>query len=93
MDIRISGRYIIQSLLYNHTADFIDIIIANTYNPFSLLTEKGLTHVHLLLIMEHNHDKPRTAEYVDKVVSCEVPDKTVDPVLHKLVGQHMDAGL
>ena len=51
-----------------------------------------MPHVHLLLIVENAHDKPATADYVDKVVSCEVPDKNVDPELHKLVGQHMIHG-
>ncbi len=37
--------------------------------------------------MEEMYDKPQTAELVDKVVSCEVPDKTIDQVMHKLVGK------
>ena len=51
-----------------------------------------MPHIHLLLIMEHSADKPRTAEHVDAVVSCQVPDKRTDPQLHKLVGEHMVHG-
>ena len=32
--------------------------------------ERGLPHVHILLIMSDPNDKPRTTEYVDKVVCC-----------------------
>lgn len=67
-------------------------MIKYIYITFYFTQKRGLPHVHLLLIVENAHDKPRTAEYVDKVVSCEVPDKNIDPVLHKLVGQHMVHG-
>ena len=36
--------------------------------------KRGLTHVHILLIMKHS-DKPHTAEKIDEVVSAEIPDK------------------
>jgi hypothetical protein len=42
--------------------------------------------------MENSADKPTTAEHVDQVVTCEIPDKTVDPELHKLVAEHMIHG-
>ena len=57
-----------------------------------LRQKRGLPHVHLLLIMEQSADKPRTAAHVDAVVSCQVPDKNIDPELHRLVGKHMVHG-
>ena len=48
--------------------------------------------MHILLILKHAADKPKTADTVDKIVSCQVPDKAIDPLLHKLVGTHMVHG-
>ena len=54
--------------------------------------KRGLPHVHILLILRDKEDKPRTPEHVDRVVSCLIPDKAVDPELHKLVAEHMIHG-
>ena len=54
--------------------------------------KRGLPHVHILLILQDDEDKPRTSEHVDRVVSCLIPDKAVDPELHKLVAEHMIHG-
>ena len=41
-------------------------------------------HSHLLLIM-HDHYKPKTSREIDKFVSAEIPPKELDPVLHDII--------
>ncbi|GFR90170.1 DNA helicase-like protein [Elysia marginata] len=47
--------------------------------------KRGLPHVHILLILEHN-SKPKTVEQIDQIVKAELSD---DPDLRKLVEKHM----
>ena len=53
--------------------------------------KRGLTHVHILLIME-NKDKPRLPEDIDNVVSAELPDPSANPKLYDTVVQTMMHG-
>lgn len=46
--------------------------------------KRGLTHAHILLIME-DQSKPRTSEDIDKVVCCEFPNKETNPKLHSII--------
>jgi hypothetical protein len=46
--------------------------------------KRGLTHAHILLIME-DQDKPKTPEKIDTVVSVEIPDPAINPRLHEVV--------
>jgi hypothetical protein len=46
--------------------------------------KRGLTHAHILLIME-DEDKPKTPEKIDSVVSAEIPDSTINPKLFEIV--------
>lgn len=46
--------------------------------------KRGLPHAHILLILR-DEDKPRTADEVNKVVWAEIPDKEVNPELHKVI--------
>ena len=53
--------------------------------------KRGLTHAHLLLIMQDS-DKPRTSELIDKVVSAELPNKEKNPRLFDIVSSNMNHG-
>ena len=46
--------------------------------------KRGLTHAHILLIME-DEDKPKTPEMIDRIVSAEIPDPAINPKLHEVV--------
>jgi hypothetical protein len=46
--------------------------------------KRGLPHAHILLIMDQN-DKPCTPEFVDTVVSAELPDPILFPDLHNII--------
>ena len=46
--------------------------------------KRGLTHVHILLIMEHE-SKPRSHLDIIKVISSELPDRNVNPKLFEIV--------
>ena len=50
--------------------------------------KRGLPHAHLLLTFAAD-DKPRTPEFVDTVVSAEIPDPVAYPELHKIVVSSM----
>jgi hypothetical protein len=47
---------------------------------------RGLPHAHMLLILEH---KIMATSQIDAIVSAEMPDPVLSPVLHALVGKHM----
>lgn len=49
---------------------------------------KGLPHTHLVLIL-HKNDKLLSCEQFDKVIFCEIPDKTKNPELYKAYCEHM----
>ena len=53
--------------------------------------KRGLPHAHILVILRES-DKPRTPGDVDRLVSSEVPDKSLDPHLHHLVETFMVHG-
>ena len=53
--------------------------------------KRGLPHAHILLIMS-DEDKPRTPEDINRVVSAEIPDVTVNPDLHAIITKHMVHG-
>ena len=46
--------------------------------------KRGLTHAHILLIME-DQDKPKTPKMIDRIVSAEIPDPAINPKLHEVV--------
>ena len=46
--------------------------------------KRGLPHVHIVLILEDGY-KPLTPEIVDTIVSAEIPDKDINPKLHKII--------
>ena len=61
------------------------------YTSMIEFQKRGLPHSHILLIME-DQDKPRTPEDINKVVSAEIPDVTVNPSLHAIITKHMVHG-
>ena len=50
--------------------------------------KRGLPHVHILLIMEHD-DVPRCVEDYDRAISAEIPDPHTQPQLYKTVAKTM----
>ncbi|XP_074278536.1 uncharacterized protein LOC141602121 [Silene latifolia] len=50
--------------------------------------KRGLPHAHIVLFL-HRGDKFPTAADVDKIISAEIPDPTIDPVLHSVVCEYM----
>lgn len=71
---------------------FLDITIKkeifNKVNCYSLSIEwqkRGLSHCHILIWLE---TKIRPNE-IDLIISAELPDKNIDPILHEMVLKHM----
>ena len=52
--------------------------------------KRGLPHAHILVILKHASDKPRTAEVIDKIVSTEIPHP--DDPLHEIIKTGMIHG-
>jgi hypothetical protein len=50
--------------------------------------KRGLPHAHILIIIDPA-DKPLTPEYVDTVISAEIPDPVAYPELHQVVVSSM----
>lgn len=46
--------------------------------------KRGLPHAHILLILDAE-SKPKSTEDIDGIVCAEIPDKNVNPNLHKIV--------
>ena len=50
--------------------------------------KRGLSHLHLLLSLKQNC-KLKTPENIDKFISAEIPDPSLDPELHEIVTKNM----
>ena len=80
-----------------HTAllkDLLEHEVLGKVKAFTSMIEfqkRGLPHAHILLIMD-DKDKPRTPEAIDKIVSAEIPDISVNPNLHAIVTKNMVHG-
>ncbi|XP_012853624.1 PREDICTED: uncharacterized protein LOC105973150 [Erythranthe guttata] len=53
--------------------------------------KRGLPHAHILLWL-HNDDKPKCSEDIDRITCAEIPDKTCDRKMYKLVKKYMIHG-
>ncbi|XP_074376976.1 uncharacterized protein LOC141718491 [Apium graveolens] len=53
--------------------------------------KRGLTHAHMLIWL-HPNDRPKTTEQIDKIVSAEIPDPSIDPVSYEAVKNYMIHG-
>ncbi|XP_074342147.1 uncharacterized protein LOC141679582 [Apium graveolens] len=53
--------------------------------------KRGLPHAHMLIWL-HPNDLPKTTEQIDKMVSAEIPDPSIDPVGYEAVKNYMIHG-
>ncbi|XP_074336530.1 uncharacterized protein LOC141673684 [Apium graveolens] len=53
--------------------------------------KRGLPHAHMLIWL-HPNDHPKTTEQIDKMVSAEIPDPSIDPVGYEAVKNYMIHG-
>ncbi|XP_074346710.1 uncharacterized protein LOC141685515 [Apium graveolens] len=53
--------------------------------------KRGFPHAHMLIWL-HPNDRPKTTEQIDKMVSAEVPDPSIDPVGYEAVKNYMIHG-
>ncbi|CAH1433999.1 unnamed protein product [Lactuca virosa] len=53
--------------------------------------KRGLSHSHICLFM-HSDNKLPTVEFIDLIISAEIPDKIEDPELYSLVNEFMIHG-
>ncbi|KAI3705579.1 hypothetical protein L1987_75818 [Smallanthus sonchifolius] len=53
--------------------------------------KRGLPHAHVCLFMHPDHKLP-TVEYIDPIISAEIPEKNEDPELYSLVKEFMIHG-
>ncbi|XP_074373894.1 uncharacterized protein LOC141714262 [Apium graveolens] len=50
--------------------------------------KRGLPHAHMLIWL-HPNDRPKTTEQIDKMVSAEFPDPSIDPVGYEAVKNYL----
>ncbi|XP_074351411.1 uncharacterized protein LOC141690517 [Apium graveolens] len=50
--------------------------------------KRGLPHAHMLIWL-HPNDRPKTTKQIDKMVSTEIPDPSIDPVGYEAVKNYM----
>ncbi|XP_074352694.1 uncharacterized protein LOC141691840 [Apium graveolens] len=53
--------------------------------------KRGLPHAHMLIWL-HPNDRPKTTEQIDKMVSAEIPDPSINPVDYEAVKNYMIHG-
>ncbi|XP_074278222.1 uncharacterized protein LOC141601816 [Silene latifolia] len=53
--------------------------------------KRGLPHVHIVLWL-HQDDKIKNPQDIDKFIAAEIPDKESEPLLYRVVTQHMMHG-
>ncbi|XP_074374178.1 uncharacterized protein LOC141714563 [Apium graveolens] len=53
--------------------------------------KRGLPHAHMLIWL-HPNDHPKITEQIDKMVSAEIPDPSIDPVGYEVVKNYMIHG-
>ncbi|XP_074338594.1 uncharacterized protein LOC141676751 [Apium graveolens] len=53
--------------------------------------KRGLPHAHMLIWL-HSNDRPKIIEQIDKMVSAEIPDPSIDPVGYETVTNYMIYG-
>ncbi len=53
--------------------------------------KRGLPHAHMLLILDEK-DKPKTIEYINLIVSAEMPDREKNPALYEIITNSMIHG-
>jgi len=82
----IKKNALLQDLTENHV---LGEVIA--YTVMKEDQKRGLPHVHILLIMAEA-DRPREPSDIDNVISAQIPDKAINPVLHDVVTRHMIHG-
>ncbi|XP_074323970.1 uncharacterized protein LOC141660889 [Apium graveolens] len=53
--------------------------------------KRGLPHAHMLIWL-HPNNRPKTTDQIDKMVSAEIPDPSIDPVGYEAVRNYMIHG-
>ncbi|XP_074326855.1 uncharacterized protein LOC141664801 [Apium graveolens] len=53
--------------------------------------KRGLPHAHMLIWL-HPNDRPKITEQIDKMVSAEIPDPSIDPVGYDAIKNYMIHG-
>lgn len=67
---------------YIKSSGIFGCVVAHVYTIE--FQKRGLPHMHLLIYLAHD-DKIRTLAQVDRIVSAEIPDSEMDPLLHQTV--------
>ncbi len=78
-------------LLHNTLLKYQALGKVKAYTSMIEFQKRGLPHSHILLILD-DEDKPRTPEAINRIVSAEIPDASVNPSLHAIVTKHMVHG-
>ncbi|XP_074342114.1 uncharacterized protein LOC141679536 [Apium graveolens] len=53
--------------------------------------KRGFPHAHMLIWL-HPNDRPKTTQQIDKMVSAEIPDPSIDPVGYEAIKNYMIHG-